>query len=46
MFVVDIVNGTKVYSKVCSNCKQDTDYYQDEKMNYISDCCNTIIEEE
>jgi len=44
MFVVDIVNGTKVYSKVCSSCRQDTDYYQleDEYYNfiYLSDCCN------
>tara|TARA_S200002703_G_scaffold158824_1_gene170262 strand:- start:1380 stop:1538 length:159 start_codon:yes stop_codon:yes gene_type:complete len=44
MFVVDIVNGTKVYSKVCSSCRQDTDYYQleDEHYNftYLSDCCN------
>ena len=44
MFVVDIVNGSKVYSKVCSSCRQDTDYYQleDEYYNfiYLSDCCN------
>jgi len=44
MFIVDIVNGTKVYSKVCSSCRQDTDYYQleDEYYNfiYLSDCCN------
>jgi hypothetical protein len=44
MFVVDIVNGTKLYSKVCSSCRQDTDYYQleDEYYNftYLSDCCN------
>ena len=46
MFVVDIVNGTKVYSKICSSCKQDTDYYQDEDVNYVSDCCNSIIKEE
>jgi protein-arginine kinase activator protein McsA len=30
MFLVDIVNGIKIYSKVCSSCKQDTDYYQND----------------
>ena len=40
MFVVDIVNGTKVYSKICSSCRQDTDYYQADEFKYLSDCCN------
>ena len=40
MFIVDIVNGIQVYSKVCSSCRQDTDYYQEDDFKYLSDCCN------
>ena len=40
MFIVDIVNVTKVYSKICSRCRQDTDYYQADDFKYLSDCCN------